>query len=278
MPVHSSPVTSAAADVLARHHVTVTGSETLPTLVLLHGYGSDQEMWGAVLHHLGGRYRVVRYDLAGCGRADVAAYDRARHGTLDGHARDLLDVCDALGLQGVTLVGHSVSAMVVALAAAARPSVASGVVLVAPSARYLDDEATGYTGGFSVDDVDELLASLRHNYLAWSAHMAPMVMGNPERPELGEKLAASFSRSDPGVAAHFARVLFTSDHRDVLPVVDVPALTLQCRHDALAPPSAVRYVHEGIPGSTLLRMQASGHCPHVSAPEETARALVDFVG
>ncbi|MFC3686966.1 alpha/beta fold hydrolase [Aquipuribacter hungaricus] len=277
MPVHSTPVTSTAAAVLARHHVTVTGSQTLPTLVLLHGYGSDQEMWGPVLHHLGGRYRVVRYDLAGCGRAD-AAYDRSRHGTLDGHARDLLDVCDALGLEGVTLVGHSVSAMVVALAAAARPSVASGVVLVAPSARYLDDEATGYTGGFSVEDVDELLASLRHNYLAWSASMAPMVMGNPERPELGEKLTASFSRSDPGVAAHFARVLFTCDHRDVLPVLGVPALTLQCRHDALAPPSAVRYVHDAIPGSTLLRMQASGHCPHVSAPEETARALVDFVG
>lgn len=269
-----------AAGVLARHHVTVSGAVGLPTVVLVHGYGSDQTMWQPVVDQLGGRYRVVRYDLAGCGRSGVSSYDRspARHGTLRGHAQDLLAVCDALDLQDVTLVGHSVSATVVALAAAARPAVASGLVLVAPSARYLDDPATGYVGGFSVEDVQELLVSLRHNFLAWSAATAPMIMGNADRPELGEELTAAFGRTDPGVAAHFAQVLFTSDHRADLAGVRARTLTLQCCHDALAPPSAVGHVHAHLSASTLLRMDASGHCPHVSAPEETARAIASFVG
>ncbi|WP_340289803.1 alpha/beta fold hydrolase [Aquipuribacter hungaricus] len=271
---------SRSVDVLVRHHVTVSGAQELPTVVLVHGFGSDQTVWQPVVQQLGSRYRVVRYDLAGAGRSDVSAYDRSieRHGTLHGHAQDLLDVCDAHGLRGATLVGHSVSATVVALAAAARPDLASGLVLVAPSARYLDDPETGYVGGFSVEDVAELLVSLRHNYLAWSAVTAPMIMGNADRPELGERLAAAFCRTDPGVAAHFAQVLFTSDHRDDLAAVRARTLTLQCRHDALAPPSAVGFVHDSVPGSTLLRMDASGHCPHVSAPAETARAIVGSTG
>ena len=167
--------------------------------------------------------------------------------------------------------------MIALQAAIAQPDRFRDLVLVAPSPSYIDDPASGYAGGFSSADIDELLESLDANYFAWAAAIAPMVMGNPARPELGERLEGSFCRTDPDIARNFAYVTFRTDSRDLLDQVQVPSLLLQCRADALAPAEVGDYLHEHLAESTLVHLEASGHCPHVSAPEETAAAIREYL-
>jgi len=172
-------------------------------------------------------------------------------------------------------VGHSVSAMIGVLAVAQEPSLFRGLVLVTPSPRYIDDG--DYRGGFSAADIDELLDSLDSNYLGWSAVIAPVIMGNPERPELGEELTNSFCRTDPRIARVFARATFLSDNRDDLAAVSVPTLVLECTQDVIAPREVGAFVHARVPGSRLVTLDATGHCPQLSAPEATAEAISAFI-
>ncbi len=244
-------------------------------VVLSHGFGCDQNMWRHIVSELSRTHRVVLFDHVGSGRSDPAAWDEARHATLEGYADDVLQLLDGLDLPPVTFVGHSVSAMIGVLAANADPSRFAALVLVTPSPCYLDNGA--YRGGFTRDDIDELLASLDSNYLGWSATMAPVIMGNADRPELGDELTNSFCRTDPAMAAVFARATFLSDNRADLPAVSVPTLILQCAHDAIAPPEVGAYVHEHIRDSQLVTLPATGHCPQLSAPEATASAISRFL-
>ncbi len=262
-------------DVLRRHNVAFSGPEGAPPIVFAHGYGCDQHLWRLVAPAFAGDHRVVLFDHAGAGEADPAAYDPERHGSLDGYAEDVLELLAALDLGPVVFVGHSVSSMIGVLAAVREPARFAKLVLVGPSPRYLDD--AGYTGGFSPPDIDELLESLESNFLGWSRAMAPVIMGTPDRPELGEELTNSFCRTDPEIAARFARVTFLSDNRDDLAAVTVPTLVLQTREDAIAPPAVGRYVHEAIPGSAFALLDATGHCPNLSAPEETIAAIRAFL-
>jgi len=266
------PVASPAA-VVRRHHITELGHPEAPPVLFAHGFGSDQEMWRDVAHHFTADHRVVLFDQVGAGRSDPAAYDAERYASLDGYAADVLEICEALDLRDAVVVGHSVGAMVAVAAAVRDASRIAQLVLVAPSPRYVDDPGTGYVGGFSREDVEELLESLDSNYFAWAAMMAPVVMGRPDAPHLGESLTASFCRLDPDVARDFARVTFLSDSRDLLPRVPVPTVVLQCEQDALAPQVVGEHVRRSIPASTLVHLRAAGHCPHVSAPEETAAAI-----
>ncbi|MFH8883469.1 alpha/beta fold hydrolase [Streptomyces californicus] len=263
-------------DVCRRNNVTVTGRVDGPVLLLAHGFGCDQNMWRLVTPALAARYRVVLFDYVGSGGADPSAWNELRYSSLDGYAQDVLEVVEELDLQGVTFVGHSVSAMVGVLAAANAPERISRLVMVAPSPCYIDDE--GYRGGFSTEDVDELLESLESNYLGWSAAMAPVIMGNDDRPELGQELTASFCATDPEMARVFARTTFLSDSRQDLKSVTVPTLVLECRQDVIAPREVGAYVHDAIPTSRLVTLEATGHCPQLSAPQATAAAIVEFVG
>jgi sigma-B regulation protein RsbQ len=262
-------------DVLARNHVVVTGRRNGPVVVLSHGFGCDQNMWRLVVPELGRHARVVLFDHVGAGRSDMSAWSEERHGSLDGYADDVREVLAALDLGPVVFVGHSVSAMIGVLAANREPERFAGLVLVTPSPRYVDD--ADYRGGFSAADIDELLDSLESNYLGWSAAMAPVIMGNPERPELGQELVNSFCRTDPRIARVFARATFLSDNRADLAAVPVPTLVLDCTNDAIAPREVGAYVHAQIPGSRLVTLAATGHCPQLSAPEATAAAIVDFL-
>lgn len=263
--------------VAERNNVTTAGPADGPVMLFAHGFGCDQDMWRRVLPAFVKDYRVVLFDHVGAGRSDLAAYDRDKYASLDGYAQDILEICAEMDLRDVVLVGHSVSAMMAVVAAAAEPSRFSRLVLVAPSPSYIDDPSTGYVGGFSRADIDDLLASLDSNYFAWAAAMAPMVMGNPDSPELGTELAGSFCQTNPDIAHHFARTTFLSDTRPLLPQVTTPALILQCSDDLLAPVEVGQYVHEQLTGSTLVQLAATGHCPHVSAPEETAAAIVRYL-
>jgi sigma-B regulation protein RsbQ len=219
---------------------------------------------------------VVLFDHVGAGGSDLASFDRERYDDLRGYADDILDICHALDLSDVVFVGHSVSAMMGVLAATREPDLFSRLVLVGPSPRYIDDG--DYVGGFSAEDIEGLLESLDSNYLGWSSAMAPVIMGNPDRPALGQELTNSFCRTDPEIARHFARVTFTSDNRADLTDVRVPALVLQCSEDVIAPAVVGDYVHRQIAGSTLVQLAASGHCPNLSAPEETVAAIRAFLG
>jgi sigma-B regulation protein RsbQ len=263
-------------DVRRRNNVTVTGPADAPVVVLAHGFGCDQNLWRLVVPMLAERYRVVLFDYVGSGGSDLSAWSEERYSSLAGYARDVIEVCEALGLTEVVFVGHSVSAMVGVLVAQAAPERIGALVMVGPSPCYIDDET--YRGGFTAPDIDELLASLEANYLGWSSTMAPVIMGNPERPELGQELTNSFCATDPDIARVFARTTFLSDSRDDLKSVTVPTLVLECAQDVIAPREVGAFVHAAIPSSRLVTLDATGHCPQLSAPHATARAILDFLG
>ncbi|MFE5143584.1 alpha/beta fold hydrolase [Streptomyces fagopyri] len=263
-------------DIRRRNNVTVTGRADGPVVVLAHGFGCDQNMWRLVVPTLVKRYRVVLFDYVGSGQADPSAWDERRYSSLEGYAQDVLEVCEELDLRDVTFVGHSVSAMVGVLATAKTPERFSRLVMVAPSPCYIDGD--GYRGGFSAEDIDELLESLESNYLGWSAAMAPVIMGNANRPELGQELTTSFCATDPDMARVFARTTFLSDSRKDLKTVAVPTLILECKQDVIAPREVGAYVHDTIPGSRLVTLEATGHCPQLSAPQATAGAITEFIG
>lgn len=261
-------------DVRSRNHVTESGRVDGRPVVFSHGFGCDQNMWRSVVPAFEADHRVVLFDHVGAGRSDLSAWRPERYSSLAGYATDVLELLDELDLRDAVFVGHSVSAMIGVLAANRDPSRFGGLVLVGPSPRYVDDG--DYRGGFTAEDIDEMLESLDSNYLGWSAAMAPAIAGNPDRPELGQELTDSFCRTDPEIARHFARVTFLSDNRDDLPLVTLPTLVLQCREDVIADQPVGEFVHRSIPGSELVVLNATGHCPHLSAPEETAAAVLDF--
>ena len=267
------PTQFPAGPVTERLNVTSTGRPDGPVVLLAHGFGCDQGMWDGVLPYLAADHRVVRYDLMGAGRSDTSAYDPERYAALDGHAADILAICAELDLHDVTLVAHSVSTMMAVIAAIEEPERFRQLVLVAANPYFMDDPVTGYSGGFSTEDLAEVSAALDSNYFTWAAAFAPVIMGTPDTPELGEQLTASFCRVEPDIARQLLRTMFTTDYRPLLPQVTTPTLLLHCRADAMVPSSVADHLHDRLPGSTLVRLQAIGHCPHISAPEETAAAI-----
>jgi sigma-B regulation protein RsbQ len=260
---------------LQRNNVVEHGPPGARPMVFAHGFGCDQNMWRYVWPEFAEDHRVVLFDHVGAGGSDASAFNRDRYSSLRGYADDVLEICRELDLTDVVFVGHSVSAMIGVLAAAAEPERFGRLVLVGPSPRYIDDE--DYAGGFTREDIEGLLASMDSNYLGWSGAMAPVIMGNGDRPELGEELTSSFCRADPEIARHFARVTFMSDNRDDLAGMRTPSLVLQCAEDVIAPDAVGEYVDRRLPDSRLVRLAATGHCPNLSAPEETVAAIEAFL-
>ena len=257
-----------------RNNVHITGSGTT-TLVFVHGFGCDQTMWRFLVPPLAGRFRIVLYDLTGSGRSDLNAYDRTKHGTLAGHVTDLLEILDACAAGTCVVVGHSVGASIALLATVAAPERFLAQVLVGPSPCYVNDG--DYVGGFNAEDIASLLDTMEKNFIDWSRRMAPVIMGAPNQPELGEELTRSFCRNDPAVARHFARVTFTADIRAAVPQSRVPALILQCSDDLIVPREVGEWLHRHMPHSTLNVIDNVGHCPHLSAPTASSQAIETFL-
>jgi sigma-B regulation protein RsbQ len=262
------------ASMIERNNVHVRGAGSR-AMVFAHGFGCDQNMWRFVAPKFEGDFKVVLFDHVGAGRSDLSAYDPGKYSTLSGYADDVVAIGSELGLRDAIFVGHSVSAMIGVLATLKAPSMFGRLVLVGPSARYIDD--VGYVGGFSEKQIAELLEFLEDNHMGWSAAMAPSIMGNPDRPELGEELTNSFCRTDPEIAKAFARVTFTSDNRADLAKVSVPTLILQCKEDIIASTEVGEFVHSQIPRSKIVILDATGHCPNLSAPREVVAAIEAFV-
>jgi len=244
-------------------------------MMFAHGFGCDQNMWRFVEPAFESEFRTILFDHVGAGGSDLKAYDKTKYSALEGYADDVIEIGREAGLRDAVYVGHSVSCMIGALAAQKAPGMFGKLVMVGPSARYIDDD--DYVGGFSANQIEELLQFLESNHMGWSAQMAPAIMGNPDRPELGEELTNSFCRTDPEIAKAFARVTFTSDNRDDLAKIDVPTLILQCSEDIIASKEVGEFVHRGIPGSEIIILEATGHCPNLSAPDEVIAAMRTFV-
>jgi sigma-B regulation protein RsbQ len=244
-------------------------------MVFAHGFGCDQNMWRFVEPAFAPDFKTVLFDHVGAGGSDLNAYDKAKYSKLAGYADDVVEIGRELGLQDAVFVGHSVSSMIGALAVQKAPGMFGKLVMVGPSARYIDDD--NYTGGFSETQIEELLQFLDANHMGWSTQMAPAIMGNPDRPELGEELTNSFCRTDPEIAKAFARVTFKADNRADLANVDIPTLILQCTDDIIASKEVGEFVHRGIPNSEIIILEATGHCPNLSAPDEVISAMRTFV-
>jgi sigma-B regulation protein RsbQ len=257
-----------------RNNVHVIG-EGPRTLMFAHGYGCDQNMWRSITPEFERDFTIVLFDYVGAGQSDPKAFYRTRYSTLQGYAADVLEIVRELGLSNVTFVGHSVSSMIGALAAIESPELFENMVMIGPSPCYINDGT--YVGGFDRADIMDLLEMLDNNHSGWSAMMAPVIMGNVERPELVGELEASFCRTNPIYAQHFARVTFLSDNREDLPKLKTRTLILQSENDSIAPTSVGQYVHTCLPNSQLVVMNATGHCPHLSAPMEVSKAMRLFL-
>jgi sigma-B regulation protein RsbQ len=262
------------SSVLKRNNVQIRGSGS-QTMIFAHGFGCDHNMWRHVAPAFEDEYRVVLFDNVGAGGSDLSAFNEKKYASLHGYAQDVIEILQAVDAENAIFVGHSVSAMVGILASIEQPELFDRLILVGPSPSYINDGA--YTGGFEREDIEQMLEFLDTNYLGWSSAMAPAIMGNGEQPALAGELENSFCRTDPRIASHFARTTFLSDHRADLQHMRKPSLILQCSEDVIAPDAVGRYMHAQTSNSTFVQMQATGHCPNLSAPEETIREIRSFL-
>ncbi|WP_226065042.1 alpha/beta fold hydrolase [Kaistella polysaccharea] len=259
---------------IQRNNVHVKGKGT-QVMLFAHGFGCDQNMWRFVAPAFEEDYKVVLFDHVGAGNSDLSAYTTEKYSELEGYAADLVEICEEMELKDVIFVGHSVSSIIGMIASLQSPSLFKSLIMVSPSPSYINEG--DYVGGFTREQITELLEALDNNHLGWSMTMAPVIMANPERGELAEELSNSFCRTNPDIAKDFARTTFFSDKRDLLPKVEIPTLILQCSDDVIAPEEVGIYMHEKIKDSQLVIMEATGHCPNLSAPEETIAAMKAFL-
>ncbi len=263
-------------DVVKKNNVTVRNENGKETIVFAHGFGTDQTAWHKVADAFANNYKLVLYDNVGGGQSDPAAFSPNKYDTLHSYAEDLLAVCRTLNLHDIIMVGHSVSGMISLLASIKEPDRFKKLILVGASPRYLNSE--GYVGGFTQEALDDLYAAMANNYYAWVSGFAPMVMENADKPELAQSFANSLASIRPDIAQSVARVIFQSDHRADLPKVNIETLLLQTQHDNAVPGDVALYLNEHIRGSHLEIVNAEGHFPHISAPDEIIREIKNFIG
>ena len=261
-------------NIIERNNVRIFGKGN-KTLMFAHGFGCDQNMWRFITPAFENEYQIVLFDYVGCGKSDLAAYNTERYSALNGYAQDVVEICDALQLRDILFVGHSVSCMIGLLASVERPELFHNMVFVCPSPRYMNDE--DYVGGFEKQDLEGLMDVMDNNFIGWASFLAPVVMKNDDQPELAEELEKSFCSIDPKITRKFAEVTFFSDNRKDLKNLKVPSLILQCSEDAIAPDEIGEYMLHNVNGSTLKKMQATGHCPHMSHPDETISLIKEFL-
>ena len=259
---------------IQRNNVMISGNGD-NVMMFAHGFGCDQNMWRYIYPAFQDNYQTILFDHVGAGNSDLSAYSFKKYDRLEGYAEDIVEIARELKIKDIIFVGHSVSGIIGLIAAEIAPDLFKSIILISPSPSYINQE--DYVGGFSRSEIDELLESLNNNHLGWSMAMAPVIMGNPERKELGNELANSFCKTDPEIAKHFARTTFLTDKRDMLQNTKIPVLILQCSNDVIAPVEVGHYMHNQIPDSKLVVMKATGHCPNLSAPEETISAISSFL-
>lgn len=262
-------------NILTRNNVSIFGQGSR-TMLFAHGFGCDQNMWRFVTPAFEEDYRIILFDYVGLGKSDLSSYNPERYNSLQGYVQDILDICGELELRDIIFVGHSVSCMSGLLSSIQSPHFFDRLILIGPSPCYINDPPD-YVGGFKREDIEGLLDIMEKNYIGWAAFLAPMVMKNDDKPELSQELEASFCSTNPEIANRFAKVTFYGDNRQDLPKANVPSLILQCSEDNIAPLEVGHYLHRHLPQSTLRLMKATGHCPHMSHPEETITFMKEYL-
>lgn len=263
-----------SSTLLKRNNVNVFGKGTQP-MMFAHGFGCDQNMWRFITPAFENDYKIILFDYVGAGKSDKLAYNKERYASLHGYAKDIMEICEALDLRDVIFVGHSVSSMIGLLAAIEEPKYFQKLVMVGPSPCYINDG--NYKGGFERKDIEELLETMEKNYIGWANFLAPNIMGNKERPQLGDELTESFCTTDPVIARQFAEATFFSDNRHDLKKIKIPSLILQCSEDIIAPAEVGVYLERNLQNGTLRLMKATGHCPHMSEPQETISLIKEYL-
>jgi sigma-B regulation protein RsbQ len=263
-------MTATVQNIRERSNVTVLG-KGVQVLLFSHGFGTDQNAWRHQTGEFADRYSIVLFDHVGAGRNSEKFYNPRRYNSLYTFANDLLEICAALSLKDVTIVGHSVGAMIGLLACTLAPEYFSKLVMIGASPRYLND--ADYTGGFTQEGLDGHYAMVQENYGAWVGGFAAAAMGNPGRPDLTHGFAASLLALRPDIALSTMKVIFQSDHRADLAKLSIPAWVLQSTKDIAVPMSVGAYLHENIAGSRYIELEAEGHFPHLSAPDAVNREI-----
>lgn len=262
-------------NILLRNNVRLTGKGT-KTIIFAPGFGCDQTVWSAVSQKFEGDYQVVLFDYVGSGNTDINFYDSNRYSTLEGYAQDILEICATLQLTDAIFVGHSVSCMIGMLASFRHPEYFSHLIMVGPSPCYLN-EPPQYTGGFQESELFGLIELMEKNYIGWANIFAATVTNNPSRPQVKQELETRFCSTDPITALNFAKATFFADNRKDLENVIHPTLIVQCSDDIIAPETVTQYTHQHIPNSVLKQLNAIGHCPHMSHPEELSNTIRQYL-
>lgn len=262
-------------NILERNNVTIHG-EGEKAIVLAHGFGCDKRMWRFLLPTLSKSYKVILFDYVGSGGSKLSQFSIEKYSTLNGYAQDVLDIIQALELENVTFIGHSVSSMIGLIASLEEPDLFSEQIMVCPSPCFLNDPPS-YQGGFESSDLDELINLMDKNYIGWAEYLAPLVMGQNASQELVGELSGSFCSTDPTTAKAFAKATFFSDHRDLLPKSDLRTLIIQSASDSLASVHVGEYLNENLGNSVMQIINSTGHCLHMTDPDETNRLIFDFL-
>jgi sigma-B regulation protein RsbQ len=257
-------------DILKRNNVNVLGSGD-KIIVFAHGFGCSQQAWRLITSAFVDEYKLILFDYVGAGKSDISAYDKVKYNNLEGYAEDIIEICNELKVKDAVFVGHSVSAMIGALASIKEPTIFKKLIFIAPSPSYLNEP--GYVGGFEKEDIDSLFEIMDDDYVKWAKLISPQIMGTPEKPELADEMAENFCTTDHEIVKQFAKVTFLSDNRKDLPNIPVESVTLQCSDDIIAPLEVGQYIHANAPNNIMVILNATGHCPHTSAPEETIEAI-----
>lgn len=259
---------------LNKNNVIQFGKGIQP-MMFAHGYGCDQKMWRFITPDFEKDFRIILFDLTGSGNSDESAYDFEKYNTLNGYSQDIIEICDELKIGKIILVGHSVSCMIGVLASIKRPDLFEKLILIGPSPCYINQGS--YIGGFSREDIDDMVDALESNYLGWSSHITPVIAGHPEKNEHSNELHLSFCRMNPEIAKHFAKVTFLGDNREDIAKVTVPVLVIQSNPDMISQKEVGKFVHEKLLNSTYIQLEVPGHIPHLTDPAATIAAIRKFL-
>lgn len=264
-----------SSNTLTRNNVQISGQGKQP-IIFAPGFGCDQTVWQEVALAFEGNYKVVLFDYVGLGKSDLSAFEPNKYSNLSGYVQDLLDVLCATELRDAIFVGHSVSSMIGLLASLRNPEYFSNLIMIGPSPCYLNHPPE-YYGGFEKDDLLGLIELMEKNYIGWANVFSNTLINTSARTDVANNLENRFCSTDPKVMNTFAQACFFADNRKEIQEATIPSLILQCSEDIIAPKEVGIYLKENMPNSTLEYMNATGHCPHMSDPEETIDAIKAYL-
>ncbi|KAL6571443.1 Strigolactone receptor KAI2d4 [Orobanche hederae] len=257
------------------HNVRVLGSGQT-TVVLCHGFGTDQSVCRHLVPHLVDQYRVVLFDNMGAGTTNPDYYDFERYATLEGYADDLLAILEEFSIGKCIYVGHSLSAMVGAMASIFRPDLFHKLIMISATPRTTNTD--GYYGGFDQKDIDQVLTAMETNYKSVVEGSAPLMIGGDMDSEVVQEFSRTLFNMRPDISLCVVRMLHMFDMRPFLGSVVVPCHIINSYKDYAVPVEVAEYLRRNLGGKCVVDvMSVEGHLPHLSAPAVTIPVLLRHI-